>query len=600
MNQFHLAVLVDEQAKKYGERTVLRYRDDERNVWIPISWNALADKVNRLACALLHHRVGIQENMAVFSQNKPEFIMTDFAAFAVRAVTIPLYATSSEAQVQYILNDAQVRLLFVGDQEQYDTAFRVHTLCSSLERIVIFNSRVQKNPQDITSVYLEDFMQEGQTEENRIRVAELKRQCSYDDIANILYTSGTTGEPKGVMLHHSCYDAQFKSHQEELPMLSDKEVVMDFLPLTHVFERGWVLLCLTIGSEICMNHNPKEILRSIMEIRPTSMCSVPRFWEKVYDGVQEKIASFSPTMRRIVDDAVKVGKQHNLEYLAKGKTPPMWLHLKYKIYERTVFYALRKAIGLERGTFFPTAGAAIPPAVEEFIHAVGINMIAGYGLTESTATVSCDRGCKTIGSIGRPLPHLQVKIGADNEILVKGASITHGYYKKEAATRAAFDEEGFFHTGDVGYFKDGELYMTERIKDLYKTSNGKYIAPQVLEGKLCVDKYIDQIAIIADQRKFVSALIIPAYGAVKQYAEKQGIVYTDMKDLLQKEEIHRLFSDRIETLQQEFAHYEQVKRFTLLPEPFSMERGELTNTLKIRRPVLLQNYAEEIRRMYED
>ena len=284
-----------------------------------------------------------------------------------------------------------------------------------------------------------------------------------------------------------------------------------------------------------------------------------------------------------------------------GKTPPPVLHWKYQFYERTIFSLLKKTIGIENGNFFPTAGAAIPYKVEEFVHSVGIHMIAGYGLTESTATVSCEwKGDFRLGSVGRVLPGLNVRIGEDNEIQLKGGTVTKGYYRKEARTQAAFTEDGWFRTGDAGYIKDGFLYLTERIKDLFKTSNGKYIAPQAIETKLVVDRFIDQITVIADERKFVSALIVPEYSQVEKYARDHRIAYADRKDLLQKPEIITLFQTRIDTLQQEFAHYEQVKRFVLLPEPFSMERGELTNTLKLKRAVVARNYKDIIDKMYED
>ena len=262
---------------------------------------------------------------------------------------------------------------------------------------------------------------------------------------------------------------------------------------------------------------------------------------------------------------------------------------------------LKKTIGLDRGRFFPTAGAAIPPDVQDFVLSVGINMVAGYGLTESIATVSCENNFDhKVGSVGKIMPHMQVKFGENNEILLKGSAITPGYYKKEAATKAAFTEDGWFRTGDAGYMEDGFLFLTERIKDLFKTSNGKYIAPQAIETKMVVDRYIDQIAIIADERKFVSALIVPDYALVKKYAEEKGIACASMAELLQHEAVIALFKERIDTLQQQFAHYEQIKKFTLLPEPFSMAKGELTNTLKIKRSVLNQNYAAAIEKMYEE
>lgn len=424
---------------------------------------------------------------------------------------------------------------------------------------------------------------------------------SPQDLANILYTSGTTGESKGVMLHHSCFEFGIKAHYGRLKTLSDNDVIMNFLPFTHIFERAWSYLCIDMGCTLCINLRPADIQKTIKEIRPTAMCSVPRFWEKVYAGVMEKINETTGVKKKLMLDALKVGKEYNIDCLMNGKEPSPILKLKYKFYEKTIYSLLKKTIGIENGNFFPTAGAAIPPKVEEFVRSVGINMIAGYGLTETTATVTCQWiDDFKIGSVGRVLPGVEIKIGENNEILVKGETVTKGYYNKEAITKDAFTPDGWFHTGDAGYIEDGRLYLTDRIKDLFKTSNGKYIAPQAIETKLVVDKYIDQISIIADQRKYVSALIVPEYSQVKAYAESKGIKYSDMKELLAKPEIQELFRMRIDTLQQEFAHYEQIKKFTLLPEPFSMEKGELTNTLKIKRPVLMKNYAAQIEKMYEE
>ena len=601
MNTSYLSLLIQRQAQKYGERVALKYRDYATSMWIPVSWNQFSEKVSKVSRALVALGVQAQENIGVFSQNKPECLYTDFGAFGVRAVTVPLYATSSEAQVHYILQDAAIRFLFVGEQYQYDVASRVQNLCHTLKRIIVFDSSVKLAPGDTNSLYYEDFLALGDNMELQQQVDKLTAESSPQDLANILYTSGTTGESKGVMLHHSCYEAAFKAHHGRLTTLGEQDVVMNFLPFTHIFERAWSYYCLDRGCVLCINLRPQDIQKTIKEVRPTAMCSVPRFWEKVYAGVLEKINETTGLKKMLMLDALKGGKAHNIDYLMNGKTPPAMLRAKYKFYDKTIYSLLKKTIGIENGNFFPTAGAAIPEKVEEFVHSVGINMVAGYGLTETTATVSCGWiGDYRIGSVGRLMPGLELKFGEDNEILLRGETITKGYYKKEAITRNALTEDGWFHTGDAGYMKDGFLYLTERIKDLFKTSNGKYIAPQAIETKMVVDRYIDQISIIADQRKFVSALIVPEYQQVENYAKDHHIAYTDMKDLLQKTEIQELFRMRIETLQQEFAHYEQIKRFTLLPEPFSMERGELTNTLKIKRPVLLKNYAAEIEKMYEE
>ena len=601
MTYHHLSVLVHRRAEKYGDKVALKYRDYETSQWIPITWNQFSQTVRQVANALIELGVQEEENIGIFSQNKPECLYVDFGAFANRAVTIPLYATSSPAQAQYIINDAQIRYIFVGEQFQYDAAFSVFGFCQSLQQLIIFDRAVVRDPRDMTSIYFDEFLETGKGLPNNDIVEERTSRASDDDLANILYTSGTTGEPKGVMLHHSNYMEAFRIHDIRLVDMSDQDISMNFLPLTHVFEKAWTYLCIHKGVQICINLRPVDIQTTIKEIRPTLMCSVPRFWEKVYAGVQEKIAQETGLKKAMMLDAIKVGKIHNIDYLRKGKTPPLMNQLKYKFYEKTVYALLKKTIGIENGNFFPTAGAAVPDEICEFVHSVGINMLVGYGLTESTATVSCflNQGYE-IGSVGTVMPDVEVKIGDENEILLRGKTITKGYYKKAEATAAAIDKDGWFHTGDAGYLKGDQLYLTERIKDLFKTSNGKYVSPQALETKLAIDRYIDQIAIIADQRKFVSALIVPVYGFVKDYAKEKGIEYKNMEELLQHPKILGLFRARIDTLQQQFAHYEQVKRFTLLPEPFSMERGELTNTLKLKRPIVAKNYKEVIDKMYEE
>ena len=601
MTYHHLSVLVHRRAEKYGDKVALKYRDYETSQWIPITWNQFSQTVRQVANALVELGVQEEENIGIFSQNKPECLYVDFGAFANRAVTIPLYATSSPAQAQYIINDAQIRYIFVGEQFQYDAAFSVFGFCQSLQQLIIFDRAVVRDPRDMTSIYFDEFLETGKGLPNNDIVEERTSRASDDDLANILYTSGTTGEPKGVMLHHSNYIEAFRIHDIRLVDMSDQDVSMNFLPLTHVFEKAWTYLCIHKGVQICINLRPVDIQTTIKEIRPTLMCSVPRFWEKVYAGVQEKIAQETGLKKAMMLDAIKVGKIHNIDYLRKGKTPPLMNQLKYKFYEKTVYALLKKTIGIENGNFFPTAGAAVPDEICEFVHSVGINMLVGYGLTESTATVSCflNQGYE-IGSVGTVMPDVEVKIGDENEILLRGKTITKGYYKKAEATAAAIDKDGWFHTGDAGYLKGDQLYLTERIKDLFKTSNGKYVSPQALETQLAIDRYIDQIAIIADQRKFVSALIVPVYGFVKDYAKEKGIEYKNMEELLQHPKILGLFRARIDTLQQQFAHYEQVKRFTLLPEPFSMERGELTNTLKLKRPIVAKNYKEVIDKMYEE
>ncbi|MGL4519896.1 MAG: AMP-dependent synthetase/ligase [Phocaeicola sp.] len=601
MSKTQLSDLIHRQAAKYGERVVLKYRDYETETWMPINWNQFSEITSIVANSLIELGLSVQQNIGVFSQNKPECLYVDFGAFACRLVTVPFYATSSESQVHYIVQDAEIEYMFVGEQYQYDVAYRVLGLGGSLKQLIIFDKSVKLAEEDKNSIYFDQFLKLGAHKQHQAEVSKRTAESTSEDLANILYTSGTTGESKGVMLQHSNYEAAFPAHDVRLPSMSDQDVVMGFLPLTHVFERTWEYYCLHRGCQICINLRPVDIQKTIKEVRPTLMCSVPRFWEKIYSGVNEKINETTGIKKKMMVDAIRVGKEHNIDYLRAGKTPPLTLQLKYKFYDKTIYSLLKKTLGLENGNFFPTAGAAIPPKVEEFIHSVGINMVCGYGLTESTATASCQWiDDYQIGSAGRVMPMVEVKFGENNEILMRGATIVKGYYKKEAITKAAFTEDGWFRTGDAGYMKDGVLYLTERIKDLFKTSNGKYIAPQSIEAVLVVDRYIDQISVIADQRKFVSALIVPEYNLVKQYADQNGIKYNTVAELLENPTIIDLFKLRIDTLQQQFANYEKVKRFVLLPQPFSMEKGELTNTLKIKRNVLSVNYATEIEKMYQE
>ncbi len=597
----HLSVLIHEQAEKYGSKPALTYREFGSQKWQSVTWNYFSQQVKSVSNALLNLGVKAQENIGIFSQNAVHYVYTDFGAFGVRAVTVPFYATSSEEQIQFMIIDAQIRILFVGEQEQYDKAVRVLAHCPTLERIIIFDRSVRISPHDHSSIYFDDFLKLG---ENLPRQPEVERryaEANEDDICNILYTSGTTGDSKGVILSYGQYHAALRANALTVP-LTENDVVMNFLPYTHIFERGWAILALTMGAQLVINTYPREIQQSMREMHPTCMSSVPRFWEKVYTGVQAKIDSASSAQRLIFNTAIKVGHKYNIEYLSKGRRPPLSLSMQYSFYNKTVFSKVRKQLGLERAHFFPTAGATVSPQLEEFIHAIGINMMVGYGLTESLATVSHDHLGKpyTIGSVGRPLTGVEVKIGENNEILLRGPSITRGYYKREALTAACFDEDGFFHTGDAGYMHDGELFLTDRIKDLFKTSNGKYIAPQMIESKLLVDKFVEQIAIIADERKFVSALIIPDFGILEDYAKEHGITYADRAALCADKRIIQMMNNRIETLQQGLASYEKIKRFTLLPEPFTMDKGELTNTLKLRRPIIHKNYAAVIDEMYKE
>lgn len=578
------------------------------NVSTPTSWAEFDSNVQHLACALEILGIDAADMLAVFSANRPEVVTTDFAAYANRAVPVSIYATSSPDQVKYILNDSHAKIVFCGNRAQLDVVASVAPDCPGLQHIVLYDADATLTGgtlpgcEHISLMTMPALLKLGAAASSDCREAVAARRAAArpDDIATLIYTSGTTGEPKGAILTHANFDACIEIHRKMLTMLSDDDTSLSFLPLSHIFEKAWTYFCLSMNIRVTFNADPREIQKAVRRVRPTCMCSVPRFWEKVYTAIDEKLAAAPRYKRLLARRAIAVGRRRNLDYVRRGLTPPRLLELRYRFYDRLVLAPMRRAIGLDNPNLFPTAGAPLSSAICEFLHAIGINIVVGYGLSETTATVSCFPPTDyEIGSVGVPIPEVQVKIGAENEILVKGPTVMSGYFNKPEETARAFTADGWFRTGDAGYIDhSGAIVLTERLKDLFKTSNGKYIAPQAIETRLGEDRFIEQVAVIGDRRKYVTAIIIPAFEALKEYARKKKIQFKSIDDLIHNSQIVKMLTARIESLQSDLASYEQVKKFTLLPREFSIEAGELTNTLKLRRPVILTRYATQIEAMY--
>ena len=601
MNRF--VQLIPQQRVKYGDREALRFRDYETQVWSSLTWNDFSQQIDRAAGALLMGGVEPQGRVCLFTQNCPEVLIIHFGAFYNRAIPVPIYATSSRDEVAYIVNDSGATILFAGDQNQYDIARQVIDDCPTLKFIVTLHPAVKRDKDDKATLTWEEFLRTGDKLSKDVlsELASRKQWGEPDDIMYLIYTSGTTGVPKGVMLTHSNMSAAMDAHIERFDYIDDKtDISLSFLPFSHVFELGWTMVCLISGIRVAINYNPKEIQRAVKEVQPNYMCSVPRFWEKVYTAINDNLSNAKPMVRMLVKQALRVGKTRNLKYTRLGKKAPAIIEQQYQYFEKKVFKKLRGAIGVTDGKMFPTAGAILSDNITEFLHSVGINICIGYGLSETNASVSFFKpGEWTLGTVGMPISSLQVKIGDQNEILVKGPTVMKGYYNKPEETEKAIDTDGWFHTGDCGELAPtGEIILTERLKDLYKTSNGKYIAPQVLETLLGQDKFIEQVAIIGDGRKYVSALIVPEFEELKAYADKKHIEHPTIEDLVNNADIHKMIEARINDYQKDLASYEQIKRFVLLPKAFSMESGELTNTLKIRRAIINKRYAKLIDAMY--
>ncbi|MDR0547414.1 MAG: long-chain fatty acid--CoA ligase [Dysgonamonadaceae bacterium] len=603
MNYYHLSELIHRQAKQFGDEEVLRYKEPNTGTWLSVSWKEFSQKVMTVAGALCHIGVQPQSNIGVYTQNRLECFFIDFGVFANRAAMVPMYATASIPQLTYMINEAEVAIVFVGDQTQYNNAYAVQQESSFLKKLIVLDSQVKLAQDDKTSVFFENFCSHKNRNSQDITSVEKRmKAASDDDTAHIIYTSGTSGEPKGVVLTHANYKAVMRTHDERLNFLPQRFLSISFLPLAHVFEKAWSIYCLHRGCSIAICFDPREIQTCVKEVKPQAMCSVPRFWEKVYAGAQEKIESSGFLLKAIFKKAIEAGKRHNLDYVNNGKKPPFGLRLKFKLYNKIVYNTLKKVIGIENGLIFPTAGAALSDTINIFLQSVNIPIYYGYGLTETTATVSCFPHVNfEIGTVGKVMPSTEVRIGKNNEIEVRAASVMKEYYKKPKETAAAFTADGFFRTGDAGSLteKNG-IILTERLKDLYKTSNGKYIAPQQLEARLMADKYIESAIVVADQRKYVSALIIPDFAEVKKYAESLKLVFDSPGELYRHQPIINLIDERIRLMQNEFANYEQIKRFTLLAEPFTIQSGELTNTLKMKRAFIFEKYKVEIEAMYKE
>lgn len=589
----HFVNRIRQQAQSRQQQTALRHKIN--GCWKDISWQALANELDRLSLALLSCGLNVQDKIAIFAHNMSRWTIADLAALQIRAVTVPIYATNTAQQAQFILNHADVKILFVGDEEQYAYALEIAAQCPQLQKIVLMKEHIALKETQL-SCHWEDFLALADNAyqpefQNRLE------QKNMADLFTIIYTSGTTGEPKGVMLDYENLAHQLQAHDLALNV-TPQDVSLSFLPFSHIFERAWAAYILHKGAVLSYLEDTHQVRAALNEVRPTLMCAVPRFYEKIYAAVLDKVQNASALRRTLFHWAIAVG-QKRFEYLSKKQPMPWLMQKQYALADKLVLNKLRALLG-GRIKMMPCGGAKLEPTIGLFFHAIGVNIKLGYGMTETTATVSCwDDNQFNADSIGQLMPNAEVKIGENDEILVRGGMVMKGYYKNPQETAQAFTADGFLKTGDAGKFdENGNLFITERIKELMKTSNGKYIAPQYIESKIGKDKFIEQIAIIADAKKYVSALIVPCFDSVEEYAKKLNIQYQDRLELLKHSEIIKMFEKRIENLQQELAHFEQVKKFTLLSQAFSVKLGEITPTLKLRRKVIMERYRELIEKMY--
>ncbi len=592
---FHIVKRIREQVARRGNNVALRHKI--AGVWEDISWKQFGQQIDEISLALLAQGLKVQDKIGIYANNMPKWSIADFGAMQIRAVTVPIYATNTPKQSAYVMQNADVKVLFVGEQSQYDAAISIINECEALEVIVAMSDDIDLKQHE-SGITWADFIAKGM-EEHQQALDERLAQANFDDLFTLIYTSGTTGMPKGVMLDYQNMSAQCQGHDTNL-RLDENDVSLSFLPLSHVFERAWSFYVLYKGATNCYLQDTMQVRDALGEIKPTVMSAVPRFYEKIFSAIHEKVAR-APIHRKLVFTwSVNMGARI-AACKQEGREPSLLLKRCHKLADKLVLAKLRELLG-GRINFMPCGGAKLDTTIGRFFHAIGINVKLGYGMTETTATISCWEDNKfEPESIGTLMPNAEVKIGENNEILVRGPMVMRGYYKMPEETEKTFDEQGFLKTGDAGHFdEDGNLYITDRIKELMKTSGGKYIAPQYIEGTIGKDHFIEQIAVIADTRKFVSALIVPSFESLEEYAKELNIKYHDRMELLKHSHVVEMLEKRVAELQKDLAKFEQVKKITFLPKAFSMDKGELTPTQKLRRKVIHERYEDEIEEMYSD
>ena len=573
---------------RHKDRTALRYKKE--NEWHSMTYGALKAHVHTLAAAMIQAGVAPGDRVGIYSANRYEWALTDFACILVGAVSVPIYSTNTREQAAYIVENAGIGLVFTGDASQFEN---IAAIIDPDLKIVTYEQETLEDPR---GSYFYDFMETGLAKELRDEVTARSAALTPDHTLTIIYTSGTTGLPKGVMLSHANALHQFRALEKHFTVTQD-DVSLCFLPLSHVYERLWSYYLYSKGALNTYLSDPKKVIETLKEVRPTAMVSVPRLYEKIYAAVCNGQENASPLKRLLFSSALATGRKYRTR---KQENAPisLGLALKFRLLDRLVLSKVRDAVGGPKN-FFSAGGAPLEKSIEEFFFACGLLICQGYGMTETAPMISFNTpGAFKFGTVGKPVPDCEVKLDENGEILVKGGQVMQGYYNNPEKTAEAI-VDGWLKTGDIGEFdEEGYLRITDRIKELIITSGGKNIAPQHIETHVGKDYFIEQIVAVGDRQKFISALVVPAMDALEAWAEKQKIKWNSIEELINLPEVTALYRKRIDLNSGELARFETIKKFVLLPKPFSVETGEITPTLKFKRKVISQKYYELIESMY--
>jgi len=592
-----IAGIFHNRAEKYQYEPCVRYKKEGR--YTDISWKEMQRMVTNLGLGLISLGVEKDDIVTIFSENCWQWLVADLASLSIGAADAPIYATNSGEEAAYIINDSGSRFLFVSDQDHLNRVLGVKSTLKGLKKIITFDP-ISAGDKDIIS--LDEVIKLGEEYKDKKSFDERLLSIEPEALATLIYTSGTTGPPKGVMLTHANLTANILQCYASHPIIGHQDVALTLLPWSHSLGRTVsVYLMLHIGAILSLAESFGTVMENMTEIRPTLMVSVPRLFEKIHAGIFSKVEKASPTKKKLFFWAVDVAMRA-VDYRVQRKSMPWSLKIQYDLAESLIYSKLRHALGMDRIRIFINGGGALAVDIDRFFNGIGVNLHNGYGLTETSPVTNVNTfEVFEFGSVGPSLPDTQVKIAEDGEILIKGPQVMKGYFNKPDDTKATFTADGWFMTGDIGRLDErGCLYITDRKKDIIITAGGKNVAPQNIENTLVTDPFIEQAIVIGEGRKYLSALIIPNFSELISYAKNQGIPFDDKADLIRKPEIVSFFDEKIKTLMKDYARVEQIRKFTLLPREFSIESGELTPTLKIKRKIINQNFAGEIEAMYKE
>lgn len=604
MAELHSSITTIPRLFKYLTETVanqttkplMKYKVEGK--YVPISYDEFKEQTENFAYGLASLGVKAGDRVAIISENRPEWVYSDMAILSLGAIDVPLYPSLTADSVEFIMNNSESKGIIVSNKFQLNKFLKIRDNCKTIEFIIILNEKdFDPNVKNLFTFKQVQDLGKSYRKENPDLLKDSIERVRPEDTCTIIYTSGTTGEPKGVVLTHNNILSNVRAALQVFPIGKD-DVFLSFLPLCHIFERmAGYYTAFSSGGTICYAESIETVAQNLIEIRPTIMTTVPRLFERIHSKIIKNVEAQPEKKQKIFNWAIEVGKQY--AKAKKERKVSLALAAKHKIADKLVFKKLRERTG-GRLRFFISGGAALSKDLGEFFEAVGILIIEGYGLTESSPVIAANRlDDYKFGTVGKPFPGVEVKIAPDGEILAKGPNIMQGYYKNPKETEATI-KDGWLYTGDIGEFdSEGFLKITDRKKHLFKTSAGKYIAPTPIENLFLASKYIDQFVLIGDRRMFLTALIVPDFEALKEYADSNNIKYNDVVDLTKDERIYKLLETELNQMQRTLANYERVRKFALLDRPFSIETGEITPSLKVRRKFIEERYRDLIEKMYE-